>query len=168
MRMTAMMTMSAVTRSGRGTGGASREPMNCRAMKTPQPRTSRRIAVGVMIERRAAVMKGLPVSEAVLIVNLTQPGRPGRFLPLSGYPGSPGPANRVIWGTGMPGVVHLWRTRSTRSFRADESEPLRMVSRLLKGMPDCRPLPPQVIASPSRLNPMLSVMGRTASSAPMS
>ena len=44
-------------------------------------------------------MKGLPVSEAVLIVFLAQPGRPGWYLPLSGYPGASCPANPVVWGT---------------------------------------------------------------------
>ena len=60
-------------------------------------------------------MKGLPVSEAVLIVIRSQPGRPGWFLPVSGYPGPPGPASPVIWGTGAAGVVRQYGSLSGRA-----------------------------------------------------
>jgi len=69
-------------------------------------------------------MKGLPVSEAVLIVSLTQPGRPDWFLPLSGYPGPPGPANPVIWGTGWLGVLaRLKRAGGQNGVRVGGREP---------------------------------------------
>src|SRR5699024_3143721 len=61
----------------------------------------------------------------------------------------------------------IWVTREPESSTRLPESSYAPEDRRLKGMPVCTPRQPQAIASPSRLRPMLRVIGRTASSAPM-
>lgn len=64
-----MMTTSAATSSGAGTGASSRDPLNNSATQVPQPSTRRPIATGVTMDRG-------PVS--VTEVDLTHEARGNR------------------------------------------------------------------------------------------